>query len=1078
MFNNKSQIKPSLGSTIDFNHPLSQGLVGCWLFNEQTGNKIYDLANKHESTFYNGPIWDKKYNGSILFDGTNDYIGLNASASVSFTLEIDFEIYSFTSGDMRLAGSYTGDTNQLAMGFNDNIFRIWLSNGWNNTNFVASTNQTYKLTIVLNNNITYIYVNGKLNYTLAAGTYFNNLGLANPYVMNWGSYFNGLISGIKLYDRALSAEEVRSLYEHPYQFINPPAALNYYSYSQHRSLAAPSIASQELLKLSHNLYNPRINTNNIVGVTKRAKDYTINTAIPTTNYIALSKPITISVDNIGTSGSTTYSYRVSAYDKDGNETDTIQISTTTGNASLSSNNFNRISWSVVDESFGYKIYGRTTNNEQFLAYVRNTYYDDMGVDIPNGSYSTVNTTGYNPNKINLGKYFYTASDTNLTYIKAHDLETIKPLQDISGTAKYITIGDVIKWNDEINWFFGIRHDTAPRQIALYSHNKKSNKKTYIGDMSITAPDSDSRTFRDINVALYRYNTGYVSLSGTTVTGINTAWVQSRFATGSRIGFGSKDPQFVTTWLEISSINSDTNISLLTNTFNYAFTNIPYVIEEIRFVIGFYNNTRGYSEIHLFKGVNYNDFKQLRAFDKILTDDNKKGYYRLTEPVNIAAFAGIALEPQISNTEHNLYVLSYLSSPANTVVVHKYNIRASLTVSNNLSSSAFLFKCGGTYVTGSGIVYKALTYAVPNYHPYKNRPVLIMLNGSSYTFIPVENIYEGNVDIYESPQESLGFIASDGVNRWSDTNYDIAYDSTIDRFLTLWEATTYGKYPSLGQVNQYNFEETKLYISTNYPSLPIMPEGTVEHINFAFGNFKCRTCDGWYYLMRENGSYFNNTIFITPISGHWLYTDQTKNFVILPKIKIDKFNTLKRLNIRAVHFYGNERYGVPAEPLRYYIRTTGINDDSGAWKYVDSHGIISDVVNTGELQIKIETHMFALAGLTKKIYGYSIEYDEPSLLPDGMSWNYGDADLVTGTVGFIQNKLMNTIPSFKISYYRKSDQKLIFTQNTSNSSNGYFQFYDNGWITGYGPDQTGLRRKFVPSDVLQKNVEYIVIIGLI
>ena len=52
MFNNKSQIKPALGSTIDFNHPLSQGLVGCWLFNEQTGNKIYELANNFESTFY------------------------------------------------------------------------------------------------------------------------------------------------------------------------------------------------------------------------------------------------------------------------------------------------------------------------------------------------------------------------------------------------------------------------------------------------------------------------------------------------------------------------------------------------------------------------------------------------------------------------------------------------------------------------------------------------------------------------------------------------------------------------------------------------------------------------------------------------------------------------------------------------------------------------------------------------------------------------------------------------------------------------------------------------------------------
>ena len=128
-------------------------------------------------------------------------------------------------------------------------------------------------------------------------------------------------------------------------------------------------------------------------------------------------------------------------------------------------------------SFGYKIYGRTSGNEQFLSIVRNTYFDDIGSITPNGLYPTTNTTGYNPNKINLGKYFYIGSDSNLTYIKAHDLETIKPLQDISGTNKYITVADIVKWSDEINWFFGIRHDTAPRNIGFYSHNKKTNKKT-------------------------------------------------------------------------------------------------------------------------------------------------------------------------------------------------------------------------------------------------------------------------------------------------------------------------------------------------------------------------------------------------------------------------------------------------------------------------------------------------------------------------------------------------------------------------------------------------------------------------
>ena len=36
--------KPPLGVGLDFTHPLAQGLVGCWLFNEGSGDKVNDLS--------------------------------------------------------------------------------------------------------------------------------------------------------------------------------------------------------------------------------------------------------------------------------------------------------------------------------------------------------------------------------------------------------------------------------------------------------------------------------------------------------------------------------------------------------------------------------------------------------------------------------------------------------------------------------------------------------------------------------------------------------------------------------------------------------------------------------------------------------------------------------------------------------------------------------------------------------------------------------------------------------------------------------------------------------------------------
>jgi hypothetical protein len=79
MFKNKSNIKPSLGSTINTNHPLAQGLVGCWLFNEQIGNKIYGLSKDNHGSLMNGPVWNSQNNGYLQFDGSNDYIDLGTS---------------------------------------------------------------------------------------------------------------------------------------------------------------------------------------------------------------------------------------------------------------------------------------------------------------------------------------------------------------------------------------------------------------------------------------------------------------------------------------------------------------------------------------------------------------------------------------------------------------------------------------------------------------------------------------------------------------------------------------------------------------------------------------------------------------------------------------------------------------------------------------------------------------------------------------------------------------------------------------------------------------------------------------
>ena len=75
--------KPPLGVQINRAHPLARGLIGCWLFNEGGGDKVYDLSGYCNHGTLNGfafPAtttsgWNPGRDGiGLTFDGTNDYV--------------------------------------------------------------------------------------------------------------------------------------------------------------------------------------------------------------------------------------------------------------------------------------------------------------------------------------------------------------------------------------------------------------------------------------------------------------------------------------------------------------------------------------------------------------------------------------------------------------------------------------------------------------------------------------------------------------------------------------------------------------------------------------------------------------------------------------------------------------------------------------------------------------------------------------------------------------------------------------------------------------------------------------------
>jgi hypothetical protein len=106
-----------------------------------------------------------------------------------------------------------------------------------------------------------------------------------------------------------------------------------------------------------------------------------------TTLLPLTTPTGVTVTRIGTAGSTTYGYRVSAVDGRGETLASSTVQITTGNATLTGGNFNRVTWNAVTNAVSYKVYGRTSGSELFMQTIAagTLQFDDTGTVTPSGA---------------------------------------------------------------------------------------------------------------------------------------------------------------------------------------------------------------------------------------------------------------------------------------------------------------------------------------------------------------------------------------------------------------------------------------------------------------------------------------------------------------------------------------------------------------------------------------------------------------------------------------------------------------------------------------------------------------------
>jgi hypothetical protein len=243
------QLKPTRGKFLPKPDGSPEGcliasLIGCWLMNEGSGNRVFDLShNGYIGTFGSGaarPVWQGGKSGSSVYYDGGDNINCPSLGTISLPLTIIASIKRSATGvwdpifvtheaDNCYYGAaliiQSSDTVWLQYGDGDGN----TSNDRNTKNGTSSlaANQWYTIAgVIRGQNDMDIYLDGADD----GGSYSGNATIMDtssgePALGRWAAlstdqYLTGNIEYVYLFNRALSAPEIALLKREPFRMFS------------------------------------------------------------------------------------------------------------------------------------------------------------------------------------------------------------------------------------------------------------------------------------------------------------------------------------------------------------------------------------------------------------------------------------------------------------------------------------------------------------------------------------------------------------------------------------------------------------------------------------------------------------------------------------------------------------------------------------------------------------------------------------------------------------------------------------------------------------------------------------------
>jgi hypothetical protein len=651
---------------------------------------------------------------------------------------------------------------------------------------------------------------------------------------------------------------------------------------------------------------------------------------------------------------------------------------------------------------------------------------------------------------------------------------------------------IVKINEDLYWIFG--NDAAAasttRRVQLWTFVPSTNTYTFVGAIILNFPGGGSATAISTRAALTNYTSGSVSVISNQVTGSSTTW-NTGLSVGSRIGFGSTNPNQISAWYPISNIGSDTSLTISGSL--SASLGTPYVIQDLMILQANSNS----NNLFVAKGLRYEDFSiPATNIPTASLTDKVKAVYGLSTVGS--SMCGLDISNFESWTLQRVFVVAQAGPQFQPLRLGFANFRApltslsagvqtgSFTTYNQLSTDGFLAPLATVNNGVIGTLSAGVLANTASMYFYTNPSFGI--TGAVYG-TPLEYILNGSSSLFL--KTGLAFDAINNKPGGANTNLfmqptasSVTVDDVTGKILMIMGSSgslyAVDLTSPAGTITASFTPNAVLTASINRRSTVIesmLPntlknKNAIPHAHVIPGNTPTLSAkDGWMLFNYTSATTATvNSFTAYPMGADLEYANVVNNRVICPRINLGVTPTkYYRVLVNCAKNIGDSKFGVTPDMYKLQYRTSGISNNSGSWIDVRQDGNLYQVTPSNEIQFAFQFRTMGSMMLPARVLSLVLLYEDQESIASFYRWNIADFNPANGTFAWIQINLSPITHKYIIEIYRFQDDLLLLSQDTNGTTNGIFEYWNGeAWVTGLGNNIIGTRRRFVPTRLIPKD----------